>query len=209
MFIDEAPINAGMGRTSGHSPRGEPAVVHDIVHVPALRNPNVTLIAAISPSHGVLLQRTKIWGEQVGDMSVPNNLTTEESEALKPTKGVGTRDFLMSIKDLLSLPEMAGINYIVLDNMRFHKSDLIKQAVPRAGKVLKYLPPYSPFLNPIEEVFSEWKAAVKRAKSADADACRNEIGLASVSVTPAHCLAHFNHSVTYYDRCINREDDLI
>ena len=51
---------------------------------------------------------------------------------------------------------------IVMDNASFHHSERIEQMCSQARAKLVYLPPYSPDLNPIEELFSELKAFSKR-----------------------------------------------
>lgn len=51
---------------------------------------------------------------------------------------------------------------LVMDNASFHHSDRIEQICANAGVKSVYLPPYSPDLNPIEEVFAELKAFIKR-----------------------------------------------
>ena len=45
-----------------------------------------------------------------------------------------------------------------MDNVSFRCSERIKQMCEAAGDKVIYLPPYSPRLNPIEEVFAELKA---------------------------------------------------
>lgn len=51
---------------------------------------------------------------------------------------------------------------LVMDNAAFHHSERIEQMCSQIGVKLVYLPPYSPDLNPIEELFSELKAFIKR-----------------------------------------------
>ncbi|EED22757.1 TPR domain protein [Talaromyces stipitatus ATCC 10500] len=51
---------------------------------------------------------------------------------------------------------------IVMDNASFHHSKNIETMCSKAGVKLVYLPPYSPDLNPIEELFAELKAFIKR-----------------------------------------------
>jgi transposase len=49
-----------------------------------------------------------------------------------------------------------------MDNISFHRSDRVDKLYPEAGVILVYLLPYSPDLNPIEEVFAELKAFIRR-----------------------------------------------
>jgi hypothetical protein len=51
---------------------------------------------------------------------------------------------------------------IVLDNVRFHRSQIIMDEFAILQMEPSYLPPYSPFFNPIENMFSQWKNYVKR-----------------------------------------------
>lgn len=51
---------------------------------------------------------------------------------------------------------------LIMDNASFHHSETIEQMCSQAGVKLVYLPPYSPDLNPIEELFAELKAFIRR-----------------------------------------------
>ena len=50
---------------------------------------------------------------------------------------------------------------LICDNVPFHRAGVIREKVERSGHCLVFLPPYSPFLNPIENLFSKWKGAVR------------------------------------------------
>ena len=49
-----------------------------------------------------------------------------------------------------------------MDNLPAHRSAAVRQAIRGAGAKLRFLPPYSPDLNPIEMAFSKFKAYLKR-----------------------------------------------
>ena len=51
---------------------------------------------------------------------------------------------------------------LIMDNASFHRTDRIEQMCSEAGVKLMYLPPYSPDLNPIEEMFAKLKGFIKR-----------------------------------------------
>jgi transposase len=51
---------------------------------------------------------------------------------------------------------------LIMDNASFHRTDRIEQMCSEAGVKLMYLPPYSPDLNPIEEMFAELKGFIKQ-----------------------------------------------
>lgn len=82
------------------------------------------------------------------------------------TGKVGTRTehflhFLSGVLDELDQNGMTG-RYIVMDNAPIHKSPEVAKTIESRGYRLAYLPPYSPFLNPIEEFWSKVKAGVRR-----------------------------------------------
>lgn len=53
---------------------------------------------------------------------------------------------------------------VVMDNLSSHKVAGVREAIEGAGARLVYLPPYSPDLNPIEQVFSKIKHEIRMQK---------------------------------------------
>lgn len=77
---------------------------------------------------------------------------------------VGTRTehylaYLTNIMDTLDKSDMKG-QYLVMDNAPIHKTKVIQKLIEDRGYKCLYLPPYSPFLNPIEKFWSKTKAGV-------------------------------------------------
>jgi transposase len=58
-------------------------------------------------------------------------------------------------------PALEPGDVVVLDNLAAHKVDGVRQAITAAGASVLYLPPYSPDLNPIEQLFAKLKAAAQ------------------------------------------------
>ncbi|XP_065318828.1 uncharacterized protein LOC135926826 [Gordionus sp. m RMFG-2023] len=71
--------------------------------------------------------------------------------------------FSLFINEILNhFEESNMINMIfVMDNVPFHHNHSIRESIERKGRTLKYLPPYSPYFNPIENVFFQWKDFVR------------------------------------------------
>jgi transposase len=58
---------------------------------------------------------------------------------------------------------------VVLDNLAAHKVDGVRQAIAATGASILYLPPYSPDLNPIEQLFAKLKALLRKAAARTKD----------------------------------------
>jgi transposase len=56
-----------------------------------------------------------------------------------------------------------------MDNVKFHHTVSIKEKILSKGHIVIYLPPYSPFLNPIENLFSQWKQLVRNSSPNNED----------------------------------------
>jgi transposase len=74
------------------------------------------------------------------------------------------------------VPELQAGDVVVLDNLAAHKVAGIKEAVRAADASLLYLPPYSPDLNPIEQVFAKLKALLRKAATRTKEALWTTIG---------------------------------
>lgn len=60
-------------------------------------------------------------------------------------------------------PELRPGDIVVMDNLGSHKVTGIAEAVQAAGAQLRYLPPYSPDYNPIEQVFAKLTTLLRKA----------------------------------------------
>ena len=83
---------------------------------------------------------------------------------------------------------------VVLDNLASHKVAGVKEAIERAGATLRYLPAYSPDLNPIEQVFAKLKAALRKAAARTFDALIEAIAQALADFTPRECANYLANS---------------
>ena len=61
------------------------------------------------------------------------------------------------------VPTLSPGDIVVMDNLPAHKLAAVRTIIEAAGAALLYLPPYSPDLNPIEQVFAKLKALLRKA----------------------------------------------
>jgi transposase len=60
-------------------------------------------------------------------------------------------------------PRLRPHDIVLLDNLSSHKIAGVADAITEQGAQLICLPPYSPDLNPIEQAFAKFKAALRQA----------------------------------------------
>ena len=101
--------------------------------------------------------------------------------------------FLAYVREVLVPALTPGVT-VVLDNLRSHKVAGVREAVEGAGCRLRYLPPYSPDLNPIEMAFSKLKGLLRRAAERTAEGLREAIGRLADAITPEDCRAYIRHA---------------
>lgn len=80
---------------------------------------------------------------------------------------------------------------VLLDNRSVHLDARARRAVEAAGCALRFLPRYSPDLNPIEPAFAKVKQALRRAEARTFDALVAAAGPALAAVTPADARGFF------------------
>jgi len=90
-----------------------------------------------------------------------------------------------------------GVNstpaYIIMDNAPIHKVRQVQEICGSQGSEvnLMFLPPYSPQLNPIEHLFSEWKAKVRRSAPKSEAELSAAIHSASETISSQHCSNYY------------------
>lgn len=85
------------------------------------------------------------------------------------------------------VPILRPGDVVVMDNLASHKVAGIRAAIEAAGAELRYLPPYSPDFNPIEQFFAKLKALLRKAAARTVDALIAAIADILTKVTPQEC----------------------
>lgn len=98
--------------------------------------------------------------------------------------------FLAYTQDFLC-PTLNPGDVVVLDNLSSHKVTGVREAIESVGASLRYLPPYSPDFNPIETVFSKFKALLRKAACRTVETLTQEIGRILPLFSASECQNHF------------------
>ena len=83
--------------------------------------------------------------------------------------------FLAYVEQVL-VPTLSPGDVVVMDNLGSHKGKAVRRAIRNAGAHLIFLPPYSPDLNPIEQVFAKLKPLLRKAAERTVEATWRRIG---------------------------------
>ena len=90
--------------------------------------------------------------------------------------------------------ELRSGDVVVLDNLSSHKVPGVAEAIRSVGAEVVYLPPYSPDLNPIEQVFAKAKATIRKRKPRTVDETERLCGEALDWFSPQECQNYIRHA---------------
>ena len=154
MFLDECGVDTRMTRTHARAPRGRRAAGA----VPWGRRERLTVLGALALD-GV-----------VGAVSI--------------AAATGTRVFLAFVEQVL-IPALRQRPdaVVVMDNLAAHKAERVRAALEAAGIAYRYLPAYSPDLNPIEPCWPKLKTHLRTAGARSRGALEQALGPALDAVT--------------------------
>ena len=85
------------------------------------------------------------------------------------------------------VPILKPGDIVVMDNLASHKVAGVREAIEAAGAELRYLPPYSPDFNPIEQFFAKLKALLRKAAARTVEALIAAIAEVLTEVRPQEC----------------------
>src|SRR6266536_3367788 len=101
--------------------------------------------------------------------------------------------FLTYVERCLA-PTLHRGDIVIIDNLPAHKVAGVTDAIEAVGARAVYLPPYSPDLNPIEQLFSKLKALLRKAAERTIPRLLRKIGRIVTGFSPRECGNYFRHA---------------
>ncbi len=175
LFLDETGFNLHLARHRGRSRIGTRATVVQ----PSSKGANITVVAALSPKRGLVH-----WKSKLGSFCAP--------------------DYAEFVRECLRLPALQLYSHrLIQDNASIHHCAAVKEALEdcKVDHVQRFLPAYSPQLNPIEECFSKWKMHVKLNEKRNGHQLLNLIAEGAARITAEDADGWYRHSMRYYVQC--------
>jgi len=105
---------------------------------------------------------------------------------------IDNASFLAYVEQVLA-PTLRPGDVVVLDNLAVHKQPEVREAIEHVGARLRFLPPYSPDFNPIEQVFAKLKAFLRAVRPRTFDQVCELVARAMTFFTPAECQNYVQH----------------
>jgi transposase len=91
-------------------------------------------------------------------------------------------------------PTLAAGDIVIADNLASHKVAGVREAIEARGASLLFLPPYSPDLNPIEQVFAKLKHLVRSAAPRTRETLWHTLGSVLDRFSAAECRRYMENS---------------
>ena len=101
--------------------------------------------------------------------------------------------FLAYVEQCL-VPTLKRKDIVIMDNLSAHKVPGIREAIEAAGATLRYLPQYSPDLNPIEMLFSKLKAFLRKLAERTIPRLCRAIGSFVPRLSAREAVNYFRHA---------------
>jgi transposase len=106
---------------------------------------------------------------------------------------INGESFLAYVEQVL-VPTLRPGDIVIIDNLGSHKGKAVRRAIRAAGARLFFLPPYSPDLNPIEQVFAKLKTLLRKAAERTVEATWRRIGALLDAFSPQECANYLRNA---------------
>src|SRR5262249_36756871 len=102
-------------------------------------------------------------------------------------------DLFVAYVEQQLVPTLRPGDVVILDNSSSHKRAAARAAIEAAGASVRFLPPYSPDLNPIEQVFAKLKALLRQARRRTIEELWDFLGQSLDAFAPPEGENYFRH----------------
>lgn len=121
------------------------------------------------------------WGDNI---TMIGALSSSSVLAMMTIPGSTDGEVFVAFIEQVLAPKLRPGDVVIMDNLSAHKVTGVREGIEAAGASLRYLPPYSPDMNPIESCWSKVKQHIRGAEARTVDALIDAVELAIDAVTP-------------------------
>ena len=91
-------------------------------------------------------------------------------------------------------PELKEGDEVIMDNLCIHKTPMVNRLVEAPGARVRFLPAYSPDLNPIEMAFAKLMSHLRREAARTLETLQPAVARSLAFFHPDHCQGFFRHA---------------
>lgn len=131
-------------------------------------------------------------GERVGEatpqshwhtLTVLSAITQQGVLASMTIEDATDGDVFLAYLEQVLCPQLQADQWVIMDNLRAHKVEGVRERIEARGARLVYLPPYSPDFNPIEQIWAKVKQCLRSAKARTVETLEQAIADALKAIT--------------------------
>jgi transposase len=126
-------------------------------------------------------------------LTVFGGLTRGGLTACMSLEGAADTAAMVAFVEHVLVPTLRPGQIVVLDNLSVHRDARVRHLIERAGCELRFLPPYSPDLNPIEPAWSKLKTLLRTAGARTTAALHDALAGVVDAITPDDARGYFQH----------------
>ena len=119
------------------------------------------------------------------------SLRLDGSTACMTIAGATDTEVFRTYVQVVLCPTLRPGDVVVMDNLSPHKHDTCLRLIEQAGAAVRFLPAYSPDLNPIEKMWSKLKEWLRGAEAQTGEALQAAIAAALARVTAQDAMNWF------------------
>jgi transposase len=132
-------------------------------------------------------------GSKGGNVSLIGALNLDGLVAAMTVPGSTNTDVFLTYVTEILIPQLWKGAIVVMDNLRVHHAERVRVAIESVGAKVKFLPPYSPDLSPIELCWSKLKQFLRSYEARTLESLNQAMALAVNYITEDDAFGWFNH----------------
>jgi transposase len=152
---------------------------------------------AMALRYGWALRGQRAWGQAPTNRGKNTTLfaamTHEGLLASMTVEGAANTEAFLTYLDAVLCPALRPGQTVLIDNLKVHKAQAVRQRIEACGCRLVFLPRYSPDFNPIEGAFSKLKTFLRRVQARTREALEVAIGAGLQTITAQDARGWFKH----------------
>jgi transposase len=152
---------------------------------------------ALAPRYGWAPKGQRAWGKaptnRGKNTTVLAAMTHKGLLVSMTVEGAANTEAFLTYLDELLGPALHPGQTVLMDNLRVHKAQAVRERIEARGCRLVFLPRYSPDFNPIEGAFSKLKTFLRRVQARTRELLEAAIGAGLQTITTQDAQGWFEH----------------